>query len=274
MAAIKLGYVVATPELHLSEEVTAYQGDMETAFRRLRDLGYDGAELMVRDPAQLDRGEFERLSRRYGVEIPAICTGEVYGQDRLSFMDPDEGVREEAVRRMKRIIEFAAPFGAQVNIGRLRGQLRADVPRERSLSWMYAAIDAVVGHAAPRGVTLTIEPIPRVEWNNIFNTEDGILVVKKVGQEQFRLMADVYAMNIEERSLAESFQAARPFLTHIHISDSNRLAPGGGNLDFPRIAQAIRGIDYQGYVSAEILQWPDRDRAMEATIRALTPLFR
>jgi sugar phosphate isomerase/epimerase len=274
MSSIKLGYVVATPELQRDENVTAYQGDTETAFRKLRDLDYDGAELMIRDPDRLDRGRFEQLSRRYGVEIPALCTGEVFGQDRLSFMDPDEEIRDQAVRRTRKIIDFASAFGAQVNIGRLRGQFHPSVPRERSLAWMYSAVGVVADYAAPRGVTLTIEPIPRVEWNNIFNNRDGIEVVEKIGRENFRLMADVFAMNIEERSIAESFQYAQAYLVHIHISDSNRLAPGGGNMDFVRIAEAVRAINYQGYVSAELIQFPNQDEAMETTMRVLRPLFR
>lgn len=94
MSSIKLGYVAATPELRRDESVTAYQGDTETAFRKLRDLDYDGVELMICDPDRLDRGMFEQLSRRYGMEIPALCTGEVFGQDRLSFMDPNEEIRD------------------------------------------------------------------------------------------------------------------------------------------------------------------------------------
>jgi sugar phosphate isomerase/epimerase len=253
--------------------VTAYQGDLETAFRRLRELGYDGAELMVRDPDQIERGLAERLSRAYAIAVPAVCTGEVFGQDRLSFMDPDESVRVEAVRRTKRIVDFASPFGAQVNVGRLRGQFHPGTPRPRSLEWLYRALEAVTDYAAPRGVTVTIEPIPRVEWNNVFTLRDGLEVVRRVGRDNFRLMADVYAMNLEEKSLAESFREARPSLVHIHIADSNRLAPGGGNLDFAAIAAAIRAIEYAGYVSAEVLQFPAQDEAAAATIQVLRPIF-
>lgn len=102
MSSIKLGYVVVTPELHPDETVTAYQGDTEPAFRTLRDFDYDGAELMIRDPVRLDSGMFGQLSGPYGIEIPVLRTGEVFGQDRLSFMDPDEEIRDQAVRRMRR----------------------------------------------------------------------------------------------------------------------------------------------------------------------------
>ena len=60
----KISYFVATAELRIDAKVTAYQGDMETAFRKLSDLGYDGAELMILDPDVVDRDRVEQLSRR------------------------------------------------------------------------------------------------------------------------------------------------------------------------------------------------------------------
>jgi hypothetical protein len=61
---IKLGYFVATAELRIDEKVTAYQGNMETAFREISDLGYHGAELMISDPDVVDRDRVEQLSGR------------------------------------------------------------------------------------------------------------------------------------------------------------------------------------------------------------------
>jgi sugar phosphate isomerase/epimerase len=264
---------VATPELRFDESVTAYQGDMNEAFRRLRDLGYDGVELMIKDPERVDHREVERLSRQYGLEIPVLCTGEVYGQDRLSFMDPDESVRREAIRRAKGIIDFASPFGAQVNIGRLRGRWFQGVPREQSLGWMYRAFEEVTDYAEDRGVTMILEPVAHIACNTINSTQEGIQVVKTVGRENFRLMADVFHMNLEDKSMEESFREAKPYLTHIHVCDSNRLAPGRGNLDFKKIIDMIKGIGYTGYISAEISQFPAQDIVIDETIQVLRPLL-
>ncbi len=61
---IKLSYFVATAELRIDAKVTAYQGNMETAFHKLSELGYDGAELMILDPDFVDRDRVEQSSRR------------------------------------------------------------------------------------------------------------------------------------------------------------------------------------------------------------------
>lgn len=270
---IKLAYVIGTPELRVHETVTAYQGDLEVAFGRLKDLGYDGAELMILNPDLVDPQNLEQLSKGYGIEIPALCTGEVYGQGRLSFMDPDPSVRKEALSRTKKIIDFAAPFGAQVNIGRLRGRFSPEVPVETSLGWMYAAFEEVADYANGKGVTMILEPVTNLACNNINTTLEGIEVVRKVGKQNFRLMADIFTMNLEDKSMEQSFREARPYLTHIHVCDSNRLAPGRGNLDFRQIIEMIKGIDYEGYFSAEIFQHPDKDLAIEETMNILGPLL-
>ena len=270
---IKLGYFVATPELRIDETVTAYQGDMQTAFHKLSELGYDGAELMILDPDFVDRDRVEQLSREYDIEIPVLCTGEVYGQGRLSFMDPDQSIRTEAILRMKKIIDFAAPFGAQVNIGRLRGQLSMEIPKETSLAWMYAAFEEVTDYAAERGVTIILEPVPYLFCNNINSTLDGIAVVRRMGRENFRLMADIFSMNLEDVSMERSFNDAKPYLTHIHVCDSNRLAPGRGNLDFGKIVNMIKATGYAGYISAEINQHPDQDIVIEEAVNVLRPLL-
>jgi sugar phosphate isomerase/epimerase len=270
---IKLAYFVATPELRIDDKVTAYQGDMETAFHKISELGYDGAELMILDPDVVDRDRVEQLSRQYDIEIPVLCTGEVYGQGGLSFMDPDQSIRTEAILRMKKIIDFASPFGAQVNIGRLRGRFTMDIPKETSLAWMYAAFEVVTDYAAERGVTIILEPVPYIFCNNINSTQDGIAVVKRMGRENFRLMADIFSMNLEDISMERSFNDAKPYLTHIHVCDSNRLAPGRGNLDFGKILGMIKASGYTGYISAEINQHPDQEIVIEEAVNVLRPLL-
>ena len=246
---------------------------METAFQKISELGYDGAELMILDPDIVDRDRIEQLSREYDIEIPVLCTGEVYGQGGLSFMDPDQSLRTEAILRMKKIVDFATPFRAQVNIGRVRGQFSMDIPKVTSLAWMYSAFEEITDYAAQRGVTIILEPVPYIFCNNINATKDGIAVVKKMGRENFRLMADIFSMNLEDISMERSFNDAKPYLTHIHVCDSNRLAPGRGNLDFGKIIDMLKGIDYTGYISVEINQHPDQGLVIEEAAKVLRPLL-
>ena len=51
--------------------------------------------------------------------------------------------------------------------------------------------------------------------------------------------------------MAEAIRDAGPLLAHLQVEDSHRLSPGGGHIDFPPIIEALRRIDYKGYLSFE-----------------------
>jgi sugar phosphate isomerase/epimerase len=80
-------------------------------------------------------------------------------------------------------------------------------------------------------------------------------------------------MNIEESSLADALRAAGPRLGHVHFVDSNRRAAGFGHTDFASVAQALRELSYQGYLSAEVLPWPDGETAAKQTIASFRRWF-
>jgi sugar phosphate isomerase/epimerase len=80
-------------------------------------------------------------------------------------------------------------------------------------------------------------------------------------------------MNIEEVSIYESLKQAKDYITHIHFADSNRWAPGFGHLDFSKIVLTLKEMEYQSYVSAEILPLPDQDTTAEMTIKTLNQLM-
>jgi len=262
---MKLAFMVATPEIR-SSLVTAYRGELEQCSSKIAELGYNGVEFLIRDPRKIKVDEVQDLLNRYQLELPMICTGEVYGEDRLSFMDPNESVREEALKRTREIIIFASHFNTQVNIGRLRGSFREGLDRKKSLGWALSAFEKVSEHAQKYGVGILLEPINRLQSNFINTTEEGIKMVEKVKRANFCLMLDLFHMNIEDVSIEESIFAAKRYLRHIHICDSNREVPGQGHLNFERIIGALKKIGYKGYLSAEIWPVADQDRVAKETI--------
>jgi sugar phosphate isomerase/epimerase len=271
---LKIAYFVAAPDLKGNERITALQGSLEENFRILSEYGYDGAEIMAGSPELLDIDLLRRCAREYSLEIPVFCTGELFGKYGLSFMAPDESARTRALTVACAVIDQAAVFGATVNVGRLRGRFYADVPRDRSLSWMYAAFERIADHAASLGVGIILEPIAYPFCNVINTTREGIETVRKVGRNSFRLMLDVFTMNMEDPSIEESFVEALPYLDHIHLCDANRLAPGMGKFDFPAMLNSIRAAGYQGYVSVECYQVPDQAQAIARSTEVLMPLIK
>jgi len=98
--------------------------------------------------------------------------------------------------------------------------------------------------------------------------------IKKIDTANIGMLIDTFHMNIEEASIYGSMKNSRNYISHVHVADSNRWAPGSGHLDFARIIKTLEEIDYKGYISAEILPLPDPDSAARLTIEHLRKVAR
>lgn len=235
-----------------------YAGNLEKGIETAAKLGFDGLELSVRDPSDLDENHLARLMHENSLDLVVVATGQAYLEDGLSFADIDVERWSAAVTRVKAHIDLASRFQAQVLIGGIRGRLSPDPARRRSEYRM--AVDAVrecTRYAAPKGVTITVEPINRYETNFINTLEEALHWISDIEETGITVMADTFHMNIEESSFEDALRQAGERLSHVHLVDSNRRAPGSGHIDFRSVLQTLRDIDYQGYLCAEILPLPD-----------------
>ena len=263
---MRLCYQVATPEVIPAPGVTAYQGDIDHSFARVKECGYEGVELMVCDPRKIQVSQLSRLCEKYHLEIPMVCTGEVFGQGNVCFSHPNPAVREDAIARCKAAVDVAALFGAQINIGRVRGgYLWGEDPegcRQRSMDGMRE----VAEYAGTKGVIMALEPVNSIAINFINTTQEGIEIVKEINCPSCKLMLDTNHMYIEDMDMVQSVYQAKEYLSYVHVVDSNRLYPGNRKLDFHEILQALQDIGYSGWLSVEVFQRPNQDVALEKSI--------
>ena len=70
-----------------------YEGDLARGTAQAAELGYDGVELHIADPDQVDAPSLEAALRSSGLLLTAIGTGRAYVNDGLSITDPDQGRR-------------------------------------------------------------------------------------------------------------------------------------------------------------------------------------
>lgn len=243
-----------------------FAGDMEIGIKKAAELGYDGVELNIRDPLEIERDKLIMLVRSYKLEVVALGTGQAYIKDGLSLANPDPGIRFRTINRLKDHISLAQYLGAQVVIGGIRGRFSSDEARRIEYESSLSAMLECIKFANELGVTLTVEPINRYETNFINTIEEGLSFLCDLNDNNVKLLADTFHMNIEETSFAKSLKAAGHKLSHMHLVDSNRLAPGKGHTDFHNIIQALRDIKYEGYLSAEILPDPDSETAARTYI--------
>jgi len=192
----------------------AFKEDFEESIKKVADLGFDGAELAVRNPKDLKVDDVINIIKENNLEVPAIGTGQAYGEEGLSFSDPEETIRRMAVKRIKDQIVFASHFNAQVIIGLIRGKIEESVKKAEAEEWTIYCLKKCTEFAKKYNVQLTLEPVNRYESNFINTLDEGIKFVKRVGTPNLGILADTFHMNIEEISIYDSIIKAKDYITH------------------------------------------------------------
>jgi 5-keto-L-gluconate epimerase len=269
---MKIGLAVSTVDA-LPSAYVVYRDDLCRCIERCADLGYDGAELALRNASQVDVQRIKQRLAATGLEIPCISTGQVFAADQLYFTHPDVMVRDRAVERIVDMIRLASEFNAKVNIGRVRGMIHAedslDTARQRYIDCVCRCAEI----AEPLGVELLVEPVNRYEVNFINNCTQGVELIRESGLRCARLMPDTFHMNIEDASFRDALLMARDFISYIHVADSNRLAPGWGHIPFDEIFGVLGDIGYNDWITVEILPEPDPDSAAQQAVQFLRSRF-
>jgi len=250
-------------------DAVALKGDFEANVARIAAWGYHGVELAIRDPRLVDADALLAVVNRHGLEVPAVGTGQAWGEEGLSLTDPDPEVRAAAIQRVHDHMPLAAQAGAVVIIGLLRGIARPEVEHKQAYAWLVEALQRCTATAQSYGVRLALEPINRYETTLINNVEQGLALLEAVGADNLGLLLDTFHMNIEEPKIEDSIRAARDHLFHFHVADSNRWYPGAGHIDFASVVATLYAIGYEGYVSVEAMPMPDADTCAERAIATM-----
>ena len=244
-------------------------GNFEHNLSFLAGLGYEGVELAIRNPDEIDFSKMHELLNKYKLTVPAIGTGQVWAEEKLSFSDPDESIRDHAIRRIIAHIPEASQLKANIIVGLIRGKTQPGVSREQAIDWMVNGLKTSAQTAAAQGVSLCLEPINRYETDLVNTVAEGLDLINQIGMDNLGLLVDTFHMNIEEADIYDSIKKAGHKIFHFHIADSNRWYPGAGHLDFAKILTSLRETGYAGFISGEFLPTPDPETAAERGIKQI-----
>jgi sugar phosphate isomerase/epimerase len=253
----------------------AWVGDYRRILPRLAEIGYDGVELQVRNPAEFDGPAIGRCAQEVGLKISAVSTGAIPAEDGLVLMSPDADVRRRAVERYTSVLELAASYGVDASIGRFRGVLKSAPDRETAVGWFRSALDQLVPVAERLGIRIVLEPQMRFIGDFLNTIAETLEFIEGYGSKTLAFEGDTFHQAMEEKSLLASIVAGvrSGRMTYYQISDSNRLAPGWGHHNWVDIIEVLRASGYDGWLSMEHSQEPDSDTAARRSFQTIKPLL-
>lgn len=250
---MKLSYPIAVPDSGI--KMMAWCNEYEMAFKQLKEIGYEGVELLVRDPQTVDIRLLDQLLDENGLVLSAIGTTPMQTRDGLFLLHEEERVRTEAYYRLEQLIELAAHYQTAVLIGKYRGMTGDSY--YTSLPYFQDVMIRCGKKALAQGVSLYVEPQNPSNINNINTIAQGLEFLNLCDCSNIKLLADVYHMSITEQDISQTIKSMGNALGMIHMSDSERLVPGAGNIMIHEVMTALNNVSFQGYVSMEIKQEPD-----------------
>jgi 5-keto-L-gluconate epimerase len=230
------------------------RGDAFQVFDALASAGYDGVELLVRDPASAETGAIELALQSSGLLVASIGTGPLAAEG-LTLTSPESAIRRLTVERLHACVDLAQRFGTGVNLGKVRG-LVASHP-DHAWAWMGEGLRRVADHAAQAGVFVTIEPQSSPGLDNIQTTAAGVAFVREFAHPNVQLMIDAFHAEAADRWPSLAYVAARDVLRHVHFADSDRLPPGRGTFNLELHQATLDALDYGGFITFEVNQLDD-----------------
>ena len=259
--------VCLVPEAHAGPFV--FHDDLETAFRIASQLGFHGVEIFPPAPEALIVDDVLKLCEMYKLNVAAVGTGAGWLVKKLSLTSPDEDIREQATAFIEDMMTFAAGLNAPAIIGSIQGSYDGElVTRNQALAYLSTALSELGEQADALGQSLLYEPLNKNESNLFNRLSDTVDLVEAIENPCVRILCDLYHASLEEADMASAIKAAGSHIGHVHFADSNRQAVGFGKTDMAPIIQALRDIDYIGYLSAEVFPVPDSVSAAKQTIKA------
>jgi len=87
------------------------------------------------------------------------------------------------------------------------------------------------------------------------HTRWGVELVKRVGSERFKLLYDIYHMQIMEGDMIATIKTSHQYIAHYHTGG----VPGRGEIDdtqeiyYPAVMQAIIATGFKGFVAQEFV---------------------
>jgi sugar phosphate isomerase/epimerase len=228
-----------------------YGEEIERSVERVARFGYDAIEL-VGEPEQYDGSRIRELAADVGISVSSISS--MYTADR-DLSHPDSGERRKAVDYVRSVADFASAAGAATIIVAPSAVMKTTRLASPADEWKWAieSIREGGGYAASLGVDVSLEPWNRYETYFLNRLEQAVELWRATGLTNGGVMGDTFHMNIEEASIPDALRATKGLLNHVHLADSNRAVAGRGHTDFRPILEALLDIDYDGYLSFEVM---------------------
>lgn len=234
-------------------------------FERLAEAGFDGVEIPLMGQPESQLKEMAAACDSLGLERTSSA---FVGLD-TNPISPDQAIRAAALDNLKKAVDDANTLGSSIIIGALyqaHKYFTGTAASADEWNWSAEYLHAAGEYAAKSGVSLGLEFLNRFEVFLICTSADCKRMVEQVGLANVGVHYDTHHANIEDPDPHTALSGIKQQLNHVHLSESHRGALGTGQVDWQKNFDALKSIDYSGWLVIESFGTSDPGLAVAANV--------
>jgi len=217
-----------------------------------KEAGLDGVEIPSFE-TQKETEEVSALAQEIGLEVHSVMGGTHW---QLPLSATDEQVRTQGVDGIRRALQVAKWSGADTVLV-VPGVVNEDVSYAAAYEISRKSLAELLPTAEELGITMALEnvwnkfllsPLEMRDYIDAFNHplikayfDVGNILIYGYPHQWIEILGErIVKVHIKDFNVSK--RDFVPLLT--------------GNVDFPRVVNALRGVGYNGYLTAELASYP------------------
>ncbi len=250
-----------------------FRGDFYEIVDTCKKIGYNGIELQMRNPDEIDGDAFAEYCAKNDMLISGIASGLEYSLNGLSMIHDDPEKRLLMREHLFKDVELAEKFGCPLIIGCVRGNIPVGENEEKYLARFREEMCILAEKAGEHGVYLVVEAI-NFYVNNYLNTiRQTCDFIDSLESPWVKLHIDTHHMIIEESDILGAVRYAGSRIGYVHFTENNRYYPGAGSFDFLSVLRVLDEVGYDDFITLEVVPYPDAQTCAENGFAAMQALY-
>lgn len=191
-------------------------------------------------------------------------------------LDPENHAEVES--KLKKSIDTAVEFKSP-SVITFTGMSKKGISEKQAMANCLASWKRVISYAEEKGITLVLEHLNSRDDSHPMKGHPGYFgddvelcldLVKQMDSPNFKLLFDVYHVQVMNGDVIRRIREMHPWIGHYHTAGN----PGRCELDenqeinYPPIMKAILETGYTGFVAQEFIPtWDDPKKSLEHAFR-------
>lgn len=229
---------------------------LDEVIKRLSKIGYDGMEIGCAAPhawpyylSAERRKEIKALLDKNNIKASSMLPAPGGGPG-INAASASIEERKWTVQHYKDVLDLASDLGTPTVLY-MAGWVIYGLSKRDAWKYSVENLIEVAEYAKTKNITMIVEP-QAADCNMVEDADDAMQMMEDVGLPNVKVMFDTFHALYRSEVPSDYIYTMGKDLKHVHFSDYNRLAPGHGGMDFLPVMQALKDVNYDGYVTMEV----------------------